>query len=93
MLVILLILSAGIILGHFLQSKRKVINISNRLLLLSIFLLLFLLGTEVGTNQTIIANFAEIGFKAIIISLSGILSSVALSYFVYRYFFRKNHEE
>ncbi|MCF7793543.1 MAG: LysO family transporter [Candidatus Cloacimonetes bacterium] len=93
MLIVLLFLAAGIFAGHLLKQKKNIILLSNKLLMLSIFLLLFLLGVEVGKNQTILSNFADIGIKAILISLSGIFSSVFLSMFVYRIFFRKKDEE
>ncbi len=93
MLIILLFLSAGIVMGHFLKQNKKTISICNKFLMLSIFLLLFLLGVEVGNNETIISNFADIGLKAILISLSGIIVSVFFSYFIYRYFFREKDEK
>jgi Kef-type K+ transport system membrane component KefB len=88
MIIIFLCLVCGIISGHFLKNKNRVLSHNKTLLMLSIYLLLFLLGLEVGTNQTIISNLTFIGFKALIISLGGILFSVLISSFVYRYFFK-----
>lgn len=92
MLTVIFILIIGIAFGNFFKRKESFIKTVDKLLLWSIYLLLFLLGISVGSNQTIIQNFAEIGFKAIMLSLSGVAVSIFLSYFVYRFFWKKNEK-
>ncbi|MDO9576391.1 MAG: LysO family transporter [Candidatus Cloacimonadales bacterium] len=92
MLSVIFILILGITTGYLLKKKESFIKTADKLLLWSIYLLLFLLGISVGSNQTIIRNFAEIGFKAIILSLSGVAASIFLSYLVYRFFWKKNEK-
>lgn len=92
MLTIILILILGISCGFLFRKQEGIIKIADRSLLGSIYLLLFLLGAAVGSNQTIIQNFAEIGLKAIILSLAGTFFSIILAFFVYRRFWKKNEK-
>ena len=89
---VLLILLLGISIGYLFRKKQDLIKTADKLLLWSIYLLLFLLGISVGSNKTIIQNFAEIGFKAIVLSLSGVLVSIFLSYIVYRFLWKKDEK-
>jgi uncharacterized membrane protein YbjE (DUF340 family) len=92
MFTVIIILFLGIALGYVLRNKKKLLKAADKSLLWSIYLLLFLLGISVGSNQLIIQNFAEIGFKAIILSLAGVLASIFLSYFVYRFLWKKDEK-
>jgi len=86
MIEILVIMSAGIILGFILRKKKYIIMLFDKLTNLSIYLLLFLLGLSIGSNEIIIKQFGQIGINAILLALAGISGSVILSYFVYKFF-------
>ncbi|OPX28519.1 MAG: hypothetical protein B1H06_03125 [Candidatus Cloacimonas sp. 4484_143] len=93
MIVVLLFLTAGIISGYFLKDHTNIIKISDKLLSWSIYLLLFLLGISVGSNQEIISNFDKIGFQAIILSIAGVIGSIVIAFFVYKFFFLPKNEK
>ncbi|MFC1897946.1 LysO family transporter [Candidatus Cloacimonadota bacterium] len=92
MFTVIIILILGIGLGYILRHKENLIKAADKLLLWSIYLLLFLLGISVGTNKTIILNFAEIGLKAIVLSLAGVICSIVLSFFVYKYLWKRDEK-
>lgn len=87
MLTIILFLIFGIILGVLLKEKKGIIQISEKLTNFSIYLFLFLFGLSVGSNKTIINNFATLGKEALILAIGGVLGSIFISLFVYQYFF------
>ena len=87
MLTVLIFLVAGIITGHLIRNRLKVIKFSDMMLTISIYLLLLLLGIGIGSNKTIIDSFDKIGLKAMVLAASGVLGSIIISYFVYKYFF------
>lgn len=89
MLFILALLFGGILAGRLLNRKRKVIRTFDRLTTWSIYLLLFLMGVSIGTNQEIMANLSSLGVKAIIIAAFSLAGSILLSVAVYHVFFRK----
>lgn len=90
MVEILIIMFSGIVLGFIFRKKRSLITAADKLAGWSIYLLLFLLGLSIGNNEMIINNFAQIGFNSIMLTLSGISGSVILSFFAYKFFFKKN---
>jgi len=93
MIVVLLFLTTGIISGYILKNRTNIIKISDKLLTWSIYLLLFLLGISVGSNQKIISNFDKIGFQAIILSIAGVIGSIVIAFFVYKFFFLTKNEK
>jgi uncharacterized membrane protein YbjE (DUF340 family) len=92
MIAILLLLSAGIALGLLIIGHPRLHAINNNLLNWSIYLLLFLLGISVGTNQEVIGNLGKIGMEAIAIASLSIAGSVLLSYFLFKRLFYKDEK-
>lgn len=90
MITVLLIMTAGIVIGWFLHKKEKFLKVINELTNWAIFLLLFLLGLSVGTNDKILQNFDQIGFQAIAITLFAVMGSVLVSWLTYILFFKKD---
>ncbi len=71
---VLLFIIAGIISGYFFR-KRKV-RFINALILTLIWVLLFLLGLEVGMNDNVVRKFASLGLEAAVIAVAATLGSV-----------------
>jgi uncharacterized membrane protein YbjE (DUF340 family) len=92
MLSILLVLSAGILTGLLLIRKPVLHKINNELLNWSIYLLLFLLGISVGTNDAVVKNLGKIGYEAIAIAIASITGSVLLSGFIFKLLFKQNEK-
>lgn len=76
-------MSFGILIGFVLRKNKKLIVISDKLTVYAIWVLLFLLGISVGTNETIIQNIGSLGFQALVVTLSSIACSVIFSYFLF----------
>jgi len=92
MIAILLVLTAGIIVGLLIVNYPKLHIINNNLLNYAIYLLLFLLGISVGTNREVIQNLDKIGLEAITIAIASISGSVFLSFFLLKLLFNR-HEK
>jgi uncharacterized membrane protein YbjE (DUF340 family) len=92
MTAILIVLSAGILIGLLLVGRPKIHQINNNLLNCSIYLLLFLLGISVGTNKEVIHNLGKIGYEAIAIAVASITGSVLLSALLFKLLFKQNEE-
>ena len=92
MITVLILMFLGMVIGHFIKNKEKVVKINDKLILYAIFLLLFFLGILVGNNDQIMNNLGSIGIHAFIISIFAILGSIILAYFVGRTFFNKKNE-
>lgn len=88
MLIVLGVLTAGILLGWLLREKQNLEKWINYSILGFIFLLLFVLGLEVGSNEKLLKSLDTLGWMAALISFMSILFSVLLSWVVYRFFFK-----
>ena len=85
MFTIIGIMLTGMLTGYLLRSKK--LSWIHKVITLLIWLLLFLLGIDVGGNETIIKGLYTIGLEAIIITQGAVAGSVlaawALWYFIY----------
>ena len=74
MFLVLLFMLAGVFAG-FLLRKWK-FRFINGIILMLIWLLLFLLGVEVGMNEQVVKNFAALGLEALLIAVFATFGSV-----------------
>lgn len=93
MIKILIFFAVGAILGGFIRKRKRLLKIVDKLLSYSIYLLLFSLGVSVGINKEIVENIDRYARHAIILALGGILGSIIVAYFVYKFFFGENRRE
>jgi uncharacterized membrane protein YbjE (DUF340 family) len=89
MFTVIIIMSAGILLGYLLRNKEIISKYTGIIITWLIYMLLFLLGISVGTNNTIISNLDKIGLNALLITTGALTGSVIASWVTYRLFFRK----
>ncbi|MBN2598173.1 LysO family transporter [Labilibaculum sp.] len=88
-IIVLSIMILGIGIGLLIGNRPKIIKVIGVLTSFSIFLLLFLLGIGVGTNNQIINNLHSIGIQALILTIGAVLGSLICAYFTYTLFFKK----
>ena len=74
MFTIIGLMLTGMLLGYLLRKRdlKKV----HPIITLLIWLLLFILGIEVGSNEEIIRGLHTIGYEAVVLTLGGTLGSV-----------------
>lgn len=73
----------GGIIGYFLRKKE--LNNIPKIIITLIWLLLFLLGIEVGSNPEIISGLATIGKEAFIITIAAVLGSAIMAYLLWEH--------
>lgn len=78
----------GVAVGYLLRRVAWLQRLG-RPITYTIYALLFLLGTSVGTNPQIIGNLQTLGLQALLIAVATTLGSVLMAWVVYRYFQRK----
>ena len=77
----------GMLLGYLLR-KRDLKKI-HQIITLLIWLLLFILGIEVGSNEQIIKGLHTIGLEAVILTLGGTLGSIIAAWALWRALYNK----
>jgi uncharacterized membrane protein YbjE (DUF340 family) len=71
----------GIAVGYLLRQFK--IRFVHTLILTLIWLLLFLLGLEVGANETVVRQFGKLGFQAFLLATGGTLGSVLAAWILW----------
>ena len=77
MFTVIAFMLAGIALGYALRSIK--ITFLHRIILTLIWVLLFLLGLEVGANEIVIRQFGTLGLQAFLLAIGGTLGSVVFA--------------
>ena len=90
MFTIIGLMLTGMLLG-FLLRKQKLSGI-HKVITVLIWLLLFLLGIDVGGNQKIINGLHTIGLEAIVITLAAVLGCVTAAWALCYVLFNRNKE-
>lgn len=67
-------MGCGVLIGYLFQKRN--LNFIHRIITLLIWLLLFLLGTEVGGNRMLIEGLHSLGLEALVITLAAVIGSV-----------------
>lgn len=83
MLKIVMIMLCGIGTGYLLRNKKM--SFIGRIVTALIWVLLFLLGIEVGANPRIINGLQTLGLEAVILTLGGSAGSVLFAWALWRY--------
>lgn len=84
--------AAGIPLGYLIRKQTAVFTITDRLISLVIFALLFALGVSVGSNPQVVRNFPGLGWQAFCLGTGAMLGSLILAWLATN-FFQKNHSQ
>ena len=78
MFIIIGIMLTGMLVGYLLRSKRM--TWINKIITFLICLLLFLLGIDVGGNESIMKVLHTLGLEALIITLAAVIGSTLLAW-------------
>ena len=81
----------GILVGY-LARKRELSGIS-RLITSLIWMLLFLLGVEVGSNQQIIESLGTLGLEALSITFAAIFGSCLAAWALWYFLYKRKEEQ
>lgn len=82
---------AGMVIGYISRSHR--ITWIQKVITILIWVLLLILGIEVGGNQRIIEGFATLGAEAILISLACTLGSVLAAWALWKIVYRQTKQK
>lgn len=88
MIELILSFTASIAIGYLLSRMsafpvlRRLTDISTTIV---IYLLLFLLGAQTGSNEEVLSNLAAIGLDALLLALAGTVGSAFAAWLLYRY--------
>jgi len=83
MLKVVAIMLSGMAVGFCLRKRR--LHVVPRLVTVFIWLLLFLLGIEVGSNPQVINGITSLGMEALWLSVTGMAGTLAASWALWKW--------
>ena len=81
MFIVISCMIVGIVFGYLLRSWK--FRSIHRIILTLIWLLLFLLGLELGANDEVVRQFGKLGFEAFLLAVGGTLGSVVFAWLLW----------
>ena len=87
MLIVVSLMLCGIAVGYMLRNKNT--RIVSRIITVLIWLLLFLLGIEVGSNPRIVMGMQTLGIEALLLTVGGAIGTTLFSWLLWKYVSRK----
>lgn len=90
MFIIIGIMLTGMLAGYLLRSKR--LSWIHKVITLLIWLLLFLLGIDVGGNDAIIKGLHTIGLEALILTFGAVMGSALAAWGLWYLIYIRNKE-
>ncbi len=87
MIEVLVTMSVGMVIGYLIHNKKTLLKINEKLTMYAVYVLLFLLGINIGLNEQIINNIYTLGLDAALITVGALLGSLICAYFIYKLFF------
>lgn len=91
MFIVICIMLAGVAVG-FLMRPRK-LRFTGNIITVVIWILLFLLGVEVGTDERIVKGIHTLGFEAIVITVGAVAGSCLAAWALWKVVNRKKEGE
>ena len=87
MLIVVSLMLCGIAVGYMLRNKNT--RIVSRIITVLIWLLLFLLGIEVGSNPRIVMGMQTLGIEALVLTIGGAVGTILCAWLLWIYVSRK----
>ncbi len=87
MFVVIGLMLSGMLVGFMLRSRKRLGM--NKIITLLIWMLLFLLGNEVGGNRRIIESLGTLGMEAVLITLSAVMGSCLAAWGLWSILYKK----
>jgi uncharacterized membrane protein YbjE (DUF340 family) len=93
MLEILALMFAGTLAGYLIRKRQVQVRLLEKGILWSIFLLLFLLGLSIGSNDEVMRQLPVLGGQAFLLSLGGVGGSLLFAFLAWRFLFKKEQKQ
>lgn len=91
MFTVIVIMFGGIIIGYAAKNYR--LKFLNSIITILIWLLLFILGIEVGSNRQIINGLGTLGLEAIIIAIAAVTGSCLGAWLLWNVLYKRKKGE
>lgn len=78
------------ILGFLMKAKQRIVSINEKLITYAIYLLLFMMGLSIGSNNQLVESLSSLGVLALVLSVGAVAGSVLTGFVIFKLFFKNN---
>ena len=89
---IIAIMFLGIALGYLARKQRWVKAVGTTTMI-TIVVLLFVMGGEIGGNEVVMGNLVGLGGEALLIAVAATLGSLVMARIIYKAFFKREGDD
>ena len=89
---IIAIMFLGIAIGYLVRKQRWVSAVGTTTMI-TIVVLLFVMGGEIGGNKVVMSNLVGLGGEALLIAVAATLGSVVAARIIYKSFFNREGDD
>ena len=89
---IIAIMFLGIAIGYLVRKQRWVSAVGTTTMI-TIVVLLFVMGGEIGGNKVVMSNLVGLGGEALLIAVAATLGSVVAARIIYKSFFKREGDD
>ena len=82
----------GIALGY-LACKQRWVKVVGTTTMITIVVLLFVMGGEIGGNEVVMGNLVGLGGEALLIAVAATLGSLVMARIIYKAFFKREGDD
>ena len=82
----------GIALGYLVRKQRWVKAVGTTTMI-TIMVLLFVMGGEIGGNEVVMGNLVGLGGEALLIAVAATLGSLVMARIIYKAFFKREGDD
>ncbi|MEY1640171.1 LysO family transporter [Tenuifilum osseticum] len=90
MITVVSIMAGGMLLGFLIRAKQRIVSGNEKLITYAIYLLLFMMGVSIGSNEQIMNSLSTLGIVALIVSMGAIIGSILTGFVVFKLFFKND---
>lgn len=80
----------GMLLGFLLKAKQRIVSVNEKLITYAIYLLLFMMGVSIGSNDQIMNSLSSLGVLALILSIGAVAGSILTGFVIFKIFFKND---
>lgn len=91
-MIILMIMAIGVLIGAWIFPK-KWHAYNNKVQIISIIVLIFCMGTTLGSNSDFMDKLLGVGFKGFVFAIIPIILSVGMVYLLTKYFMKEKSDD
>jgi len=84
------IMAGGMLLGFLLKARQRVVSANEKLITYAIYLLLFMMGVSIGSNDQIMNSLSSLGVLALIVSAGAVAGSILTGFVIFKIFFKND---